>query len=159
MNEINNQKQTLPWYKEYYVWLIIFFPLLAVLAGIATTIMAINSYDGLVVDDYYKQGLEINRTLERDQSAIDYGLNAFIELKPEKQEVILQLEANTSFNYPQSFTTTFLHSTRAGLDKEVKMTLVQDNRYQGQLTALERGKWYIHIQRDNWRLIKTLYID
>ena len=74
----NESQQVLPWYKESYVWLLIFFPLLAVIGGIVTTILAVQSDDGLVVDDYYKQGLEINRTLERDQVAVDYNLDADI---------------------------------------------------------------------------------
>ena len=51
-----------PWYREFYVWLVIFFPVLAIVAGFYTLKLAIESDDGLVEDDYYKQGIEINRT-------------------------------------------------------------------------------------------------
>lgn len=72
MKTISNHENIKPWHKEHYVWLIIFFPMLAVIAGIVITILAVQSNDSLVVDDYYKQGLEINRVLERDQSALEY---------------------------------------------------------------------------------------
>lgn len=154
----NNPQQTLPWYKEYYVWLIILFPLLAVIGGIVTTILAVKSDDGLVVDDYYKQGLEINRTLERDKIALDYELNAEIKINQDKEDVTMTLTAAPQFIYPSSLSATFLHATRSGLDKEVNLLLTQDNTYQGTLTALERGKWYVHIQHGEWRLIKTVTI-
>lgn len=159
MTVIDKSEKVLPWYKEFYVWFIILFPVLAILAGIATTILAVQSDDGLVVDDYYKQGLEINRKLGRDQSAIGYGLNAEIEIDAKQENVSIKLKADSRFNYPDNFSATFLHSTRAGLDKEANMALVQDNTYQGKLGLLARGKWYVHLQRDDWRLIKTIYID
>lgn len=155
----NNIENVLPWYKESYVWLIIFFPMLAVIAGIVTIVLAVQSDDGLVVDDYYKQGLEINRTLERDKSAVDQGLKAVIKINREHGEMVLTLSAVEKFIYPVNLAVKLLHATRSGLDKEVNLILTQNNRYQGQLTALEKGKWYVHIQRDDWRLIKTIYID
>jgi uncharacterized protein len=158
MTTIKNDNETRPWHKEYYVWFIIFFPTLAVVAGIITIILAIRSDDGLVVDDYYKQGLEINRTLERDQLAVDYQLDANIKLNPELEEVIIKLTANETFVYPDNLSVSFLHATRAGLDQEANMLLTQDVTYRGNVAGLAPGKWYVHIQRDNWRLIKTLYV-
>jgi len=159
MKTTSSHEKTKPWHKEFYVWMIIFFPLLAVVGGIVTTILAVQSNDGLVVDDYYKQGLEINRTLERDQAAIDYQLNADIKLDQELEEVLITVSSASNFVYPEKLSVTFLHATRSGLDKEVNMILTQDNIYRGNLSALAPGKWYVHIQRDNWRLIKTIKVD
>ncbi len=155
----NNIENALPWYKEYYVWLIILFPMLAVMAGIVTIVLAVQSDDGLVVDDYYKQGLEINRTLERDQTAIDYDLDAAIKIHQENEDVVITLSAASNFTYPSSLVVTFLNATRAGMDEVVNLVLTKENIYKGRLKALDTGKWYVHIQRDDWRLIKTVYID
>ena len=65
-----------PWYREPFVWLVILFPASAVIGGMITISLAISSDDGLVVDDYYKRGLEINRTLERDKAAARHGIQA-----------------------------------------------------------------------------------
>ena len=53
------------WYREPLVWLLISFPLTAVIAGFFTLYLAIISSDGLVVDDYYHRGKEINKSLAR----------------------------------------------------------------------------------------------
>ncbi len=51
------------WYREPYVWLLIAIPACAVVAGFVTLALAIATDDGLVVDDYYWQGKQINRVL------------------------------------------------------------------------------------------------
>ncbi len=155
----NDSQQVLPWYREYYVWLLILFPMLAVIGGIVTAILAVQSDSGLVVDDYYKQGLAINRTLDRDQAALDYNLDADIQLDQKQEEVSITMSSSSGFVYPTNLSVTFLNATRSGLDKEVNMLLTQDNVYRGKLTALAAGKWYVHIQYDDWRLIKTIKVD
>ncbi len=155
----NDSQQILPWYKEPYVWMLILFPMLAVIGGIATTILAVQSDDGLVVDDYYKHGLEINRTLERDQVALDYNLDADIQLDQKLEEASITMSSAPGFVYPKNLSVTFLHATRSGLDKEVHMLLTQEKIYRGNLSVLAAGKWYVHIQYDNWRLIKTITVD
>ena len=72
---------------------------------------------------------------------------------------MITVSSASNFVYPEKLSVTFLHATRSGLDKEVSMILTQDNIYRGNLSALAPGKWYVHIQRDNWRLIKTIKVD
>jgi uncharacterized protein len=159
MNTVDYESKNKPWHKEHYVWMIIFFPVLAIVGGIVTIYLAVTSNDGLVVDDYYKEGLEINRTLERDDVALDYQLQAEIDLDKSIDEVILKLSAVSGFTYPEKLSVSFLHSTRAGLDRMVNMILTIDGIYRGNLSDLEKGKWYVYIQHDNWRLVKTINVN
>jgi uncharacterized protein len=159
MKTISNHESSRPWHKEFYVWMMLFFPMLAVVGCIITIILAIKSNDGLVVDDYYKKGLEINRTLERDKKALDYQLNADINLNQEFGEVAMVLTAVPDFEFPENLSVSFLNATRLGFDQEVNMILTGDNIYRGNVSALVSGKWYVHIQRDNWRLIKTINVN
>ena len=55
-----------PWYREPWPWILMTGPAIVVVAGFTTAFLAVKSNDGLVEDDYYKQGLEINQTLDRD---------------------------------------------------------------------------------------------
>jgi hypothetical protein len=45
-----------PWWKHGHVWLLI-------LAGIATAVIAVRGSDPVVEADYYRRGIEINKTL------------------------------------------------------------------------------------------------
>ena len=53
----NNQ----PWYKERWPWILMAGPGLVIVAGVITVWLAVVSNDGLVTDDYYKQGLAVNQ--------------------------------------------------------------------------------------------------
>ena len=51
-------------------------PAVVIVAGVITLWLAVRSSDGLVTDDYYKQGLAVNQVLERDHRAAALGLRA-----------------------------------------------------------------------------------
>jgi len=156
ISKIKNKKVN--WKNEPYVWMMIFFPVLAIIGGIITTYLAIKSNDGLVVDDYYKEGLEINRTIERDQIALEFNLDAEISFDEELEEVIVKLNAEPDFVYPNDLSATFLNATRAGLDEKANLILINKNSYRGNVPKLTTGKWYVHLQRDDWRLIEIIHI-
>lgn len=65
-----------PWYKQFWPWFLIVLPGTVVVAAIATMIIAVRGSDDLVVDEYYKDGLAINRQLERDERARERGYSA-----------------------------------------------------------------------------------
>jgi uncharacterized protein len=50
-----------PWWKFGHVWLVIAGPVIVVIAGFITLYLAISSPDPVVSEDYYRQGIEINR--------------------------------------------------------------------------------------------------
>ena len=52
-----------PWWRYGHVWLIISGPLLVVVAGFVTAFIALRNPDPVIAEDYYRQGLEINKTL------------------------------------------------------------------------------------------------
>ena len=58
-----------PWYKQLWPWLIMAPPFASVIGGIALAWVAIATNDGLVTPDYYRQGMEINQRLTREQAA------------------------------------------------------------------------------------------
>lgn len=148
----------LPWYREPFVWLLIFFPASAVIGGMITIVLAIHSDDGLVVDDYYKQGLEINRTLERDKAAIRHGLQAILRFNIELQLIHLNLNAHPSYKLPQQVLLQLSHHTRSGFDKQIVLEYIGDNTYQGALPILKIGVFSAQLMADDWRLVKSIRI-
>jgi len=40
-----------------------------VVAGLATAVIAVRTADGLVAEDYYRRGVDINRRLTREERA------------------------------------------------------------------------------------------
>ena len=64
----NTQTDTKPWWKYPHVWLIIAGPAAVVIAGFVTLFIAIRVPDPVVAEDYYRRGLNINKTLADEQS-------------------------------------------------------------------------------------------
>ena len=147
-----------PWYQEPYVWLLISFPLAAVVGGIFTYILAIESDDGLVVDDYYKNGLAINRTLERDEIARRYDLSSTLQLESGTTHFRIILKANEDFQFPEKLQAKFMNASRDGLDQTIELLQQGKSVYQGLNPALVRGKWHLLIEADDWRLLRALTV-
>jgi uncharacterized protein len=60
-----------PWWKHGHLWLLISGPATVVLAGIATAWIALSQPDPVVEADYYRRGIEINKTLAaRDKAQL-----------------------------------------------------------------------------------------
>ena len=58
-----------PWWKFGYVWLVIAGPAAVLVAGTATVWLALAFPETLVAQDYYRQGIKINKTLAAQRAA------------------------------------------------------------------------------------------
>lgn len=152
MNESGHRP--LPWHREPLVWLVIAFPLAAVIGGIATLLLAIHSWDGLVVDDYYKKGLEINKVIARDDAAIAAGFEAKVLLDPDR--VTIELASTHGAALPAGLKVSFIHATRAGLDRSLDLPRDGAGRYSAPMSALPPGHWHVHIETPEWRIIEQI---
>ena len=57
-----------PWWRHGHVWLLIAGPAVVVVSGIATILIALRHPDPVLAEDYYRGGIEINRTLAREKA-------------------------------------------------------------------------------------------
>lgn len=152
----NSNSNSRPWYKEPYVWMIIAIPMSAVIYGIFFLTVSITSYDGMVVDDYYKKGKEINRVLKRDKAALGHGLQAQLEV--DQNALTLFLVSDKTYMPPPTLEISFFYATKAGLDKSTFVEQQQPGIYQGDIVALEQGRWNVQIEADDWRLMGSIRI-
>ena len=61
---------TQPWWKYGHVWLIIAGPLIVIVAGFVTLWLAISRPDPVVAEDYYRQGIGINKSLAEPEKSL-----------------------------------------------------------------------------------------
>jgi hypothetical protein len=144
--------ETRPWYQEPYVWLLIALPLSAVVAGFYTLYLAIVSNDGLVADDYYKRGKEINLVLKRDQAAASLGLSANTQFDYDLGKIVVNLKKQSGYQVPDQLSLRLLHATRAGYDQTLVLQRLPDGQYFGLYKSLVPGRWYLQLETDTWRL-------
>lgn len=143
---------TQPWYREPWPWLLMVGPAIVVVAGFITAWLAIRSNDGLVVDDYYKQGLAVNQRMHRDQAAAD--LNVHAELMRSDLQLRVFIRGNAQAKLPEQITLRVFHPTRAGFDQNVVMVSEGQGFYSGKMTAEISGRWHVTLEEPSgqWRL-------
>jgi hypothetical protein len=153
----NEKLKEQPWFRNPMVWMVIFFPSLAVVAGMITIVIAVNTEDGLVVDDYYKKGLQINQVIYHDQMARDLGLSALVDTNSQSGEIRVSLTARKEINLTEEITFKLIHRTRSGLDQITVLSRIDNSAdYRGYIKPpIIEGRWTILISAEKeWRLKK-----
>lgn len=140
-----------PWYREPWVWFILTPPAFAVVGGIVMTVIAVRTSDGLVADDYYKQGLGINRQIARDEKARDLGIAATVQFNEERSRVRLMLVAPSD---PPAVTLRMVHPTRAGEDQAIDLRRMARGLYEGTMNAPRSERWRVRLEdpEGRWRV-------
>jgi len=151
-------EETKPWYKHPLVWMMLFIPFTAVIMGGIMLWLAIDTDDGLVADDYYKQGMEINRVISRDKKAGELGLSAEIEFDNSARIIRLMFDKGSLETYPKSLPLQLQHATRENSDITVMLDHGMKNQYIGHVgQSISEGIWYFEISDKNdndtgWKL-------
>lgn len=146
------------WYNEPYVWMLIAIPASAVLVGMAMLTMAIKSDSGLVVDDYYKKGKEINRVLARDSLARSLGINALMTLDKDLGLIKVNLSGDSLNIGAKQLELQLLHSTRQSHDQVIHLQGVTDTIFTARFAPLPQGRWNVQIATDEWRIVGSAKI-
>jgi hypothetical protein len=141
-----------PWYREPWPWLLVAPPAASILMGIVMWAAAIRTDDGLVVDDYYRRGLAINRVLERDARAAALGVRGVVAFNPEHTRVRLQLAGAGA--PPSRVTLRLVHPTRAGEDQTVSLAASPHGALEGAIRPPAPGRWRVVIEDPvgGWRV-------
>jgi uncharacterized protein len=137
-----------PW-REPLVWMVWGIPALTVVAGLFTWWIAAQRADSNVAEDYYKRGLAINRSIERDTRAQERGISAEVSLRGANDlRVILSPEAGA----PPSVTVLLTHPIRAEQDRRLSLDRQQDGSYRVVSPQAGAGTWGLVVEADDWRL-------
>ena len=140
--------------------MVLAIPAAAVVVGVVMLVLANVTWDGLVADDYYRRGMEINRSLARDAEAARLGLRASVAFPaPGAVEVRLaRSDGATAASAGDRLHLQFARATRAGKDIRVLVTRDATGTWLGTLPAMAPGKWYVELGSDRWRLSDSVWM-
>jgi hypothetical protein len=141
---------SLPWYRQFWPWFLIMLPASVVVAGFYTLYLANRYADDLVVDNYYKNGLAINRQLEKKQRATDLGIS--VQLQFSKVAVTVQMTGPVDAAELQLLMSHPLESDR---DFAVVLMRVDPGLYSGILQQSVAPRWHWTLELEHaqaWRL-------
>lgn len=154
--EVNPETPTArPWYREPLAWMVFAIPALAVVGGAVLLVLAFASWDGLVADDYYRRGMQINRSLARDATASRLGLRAAVRF-PGADAIEVRLNDATSAG--GGLILHLAHATREGADLRLDMQRTAHGVWRAALPPLSPGKWYLEVGNERWRLSAPLWL-
>jgi len=149
-----------PWYNHPLVWMMIAIPFSAVIMGVIMIWLAVDTDDGLVADDYYKQGLAINEVISRDIKAAELGLSALIELDNSTKAIKVEFDKGSLSAYPDTLTLSFRHATRANSDVSVTLNHGIGDQYIGVVErVISKGVWYFEIADEDWKLNARTHVE
>jgi hypothetical protein len=139
----------LPWYRQFWPWFLIALPGAVVIAAFITLYIATTGADDLVASEYYKDGLAINRRLEKSRMAEELGMSA--ELKFDAGSVTATLNAPQQ---PDQLQLRLSHPLEADSDFSLTLARIAPGEYVGHLPRAVGPRWHWSLQEQggNWRL-------
>ena len=158
----------LAWYRHVWPWFIVLLLGAAMAASVATVWIAHAGQDSLVREDWYDDGVAINRRLEQRAEARRLGLSAELVLAPEAGTVRVAL-AGPGVAAVDGLRLDLSHAARAELDRTIHLAAVGDGRFEGPLESPLRGRWYASLvpadasaeeavgARPAWRLDRSFF--
>lgn len=140
-----------PWYRQRWLWFILSIPICSVILSSIMVFVAVKGKDSLVSDNYYKDGMEINQTIEQDIRARELGLRPLVTVT-EDGMALLKFESDALSQQP-FVTMNIIHPTLSERDISVKL-LPTEKAYIGDIPNGLSGRHYLDVYAydRSWRI-------
>lgn len=158
---VDEQKAVEPWYRQFWPWFIFGLPATVVVACMITIFIAVSNPDSLVKDDYYREGLAINRDLAAQHAAKALGVQALLRANPLTTDVSVKLQGKFT-SPPEQLTLQFIHPNNAKFDVAVPLYATAKQFYIGELPTAINGRWHLQLSpsgTQEWQLKKTVQVN
>ncbi len=161
--ESNKKVEHSPWYKEFWVWVIIGLPASVVIGCLFTVYIAFHYADSVVDDDWSKHGLTINEQIESEMYAKQIGLKASIDISRNTGEILISLNQQPSLKTAKNdieldnskiLTLRLEHPTMVELDQKIILYKKSAGNYKGEIKQFYSGERYLSLvpQKGLWKL-------
>ncbi|TQV71643.1 FixH family protein [Aliikangiella marina] len=146
------EEQQTSWFKQPWAWFVFAIPLLTVVAGIATLMIAADKPHSMVQDDYFKKGLAINQSLAKQEKAVELKLK--VSLSIESENGLMNVNFDGSPISANQIKLIFSHPTKESFDRIVTLDKLSDNQYIGPSPELSDANWYVRMLdiEESWLL-------
>ena len=155
MNQPATPTNVTPWYKERWFWFVAGILIVGVVGPLTMVAIALHNQDTVVKDDWYKDGKEINMSLERDDAAKKMGISASVLVDTLTGEVNVKVLSKAPLT-AEPVALDINHPTLAHHDLHIALKPATDGTLRGQITEEPVGKRYVELGNKTWRLTGTL---
>jgi hypothetical protein len=151
-------RDTKPWYRQFWPWFIIALPASAVVASLYTVSLAVRTTDSLVVTSDDGMDVVTARHLAAARSAADHGIRARVDIDLESGAIAVRLTAEDPVDWPKTLQLLLSHPAFANRDQAITLTAAMPDGegghvWSGHFVDIPDGRWYVVLtDGDNWRL-------
>ncbi|MFZ6846804.1 FixH family protein [Undibacterium sp. RuRC25W] len=161
MSTVLTLKKKDHWYKEPWLLLVVGGPLVVVCASIFTGALAFLGSDKVVAEDYYKQGLMIDKDIQRDAKARELQMSATLNFDATSNKIRMKLEGKGAF--PNSLQLSIASAASDGMSvaeiiRRLPMTQVSPGVYEGDSKLISNISsnsvklFHLKLEASDWRL-------
>ena len=152
------REDTDPWYRQFWPWFIMALPASAVVAGLYTVWIAMQTTDSLVVQSDDGMTVVTERNMAAEQEADRLGLHALVDINPETGAVIVTMSSAANVDLPDSLALRMRHPTMASRDASIELLRAMPSSsgeatWAGHFLTPPSGRHFVILSSDNtWRL-------
>ena len=152
------REDTQPWYRQFWPWFIIALPASAVVAGLTTVWIAMQTTDSLVVrsDDGVNNATE--RHISAERLASELGLAAIVEVDSTSGAVSAVMRSGDLEEVPASLEFELSHPAFADRDQRITLSRAMPDAdgnpvWVGHFVSVPNERFYAVLRSgDDWRL-------
>ncbi len=147
------REDSLPWYKQFWPWFLISLPASVVVAAMITLGIAIKTDDGLVSDDYYREGLAVHKNAASTAHARALGIAARLDYRPAADALRIYLNQPLPAE-SRGMVLRIVHPTRPRQDQEITLRSLTEEILDGRLAPLGPAHWKLQLYPTDkaWRI-------
>ena len=144
------------WYCQRWPWLLVAGPFLVVVASLASAWIAVKSDDGVVAEDYYRQGLLINQKLARTAAVAKQAPGATISFEADRR---IRIHLYGVAQAPSHLQLTLARPGEHRDEHRVSLARVDGGEWAGAMPDLASGRWIVTLESETWRLPMTTVVS
>ena len=152
------REDTEPWYRQFWPWFIMALPATAVVAGLYTLWIAMQTTDSLVVQSDDGINVVTERNIAAEREARRLGLSALVDINPDTGAVVVTVLSAANVALPNSLALRMRHPTMASRDASVELLRAMPNSrgeatWAGHFITAPAGRHFVTLSSaDTWRL-------
>jgi hypothetical protein len=152
------REDTDPWYRQFWPWFIMALPASAVVAGLYTLWIAMQTTDSLVVRSDDGVNVVTERNIAAENEAKRLGLSALVDINLETGAVVVTMSSAANADLPKSLELRMRHPTMASRDASIAVLRAMPNSsgsatWAGHFVRPPVGRYFMTLSSGNtWRL-------
>ena len=151
------REDTKPWYRQFWPWFIIALPASAVVAGLTTVWISMQTTDSLVLaaDEGVKAAAD--RQVAAARLASELGLAAIVDIDSDTGVVTAVMRSGDLAEQPATLAFELSHPAFADRDLQITLNKAMADtdgnpRWVGHFVSVPTDRYYAVLKSDDWRL-------